>query len=111
MERYASNLEKLVEKRTMDCFLEKKRTEDLLYKLLPKYIICFLSKLNFLHPRSICTRLVQGQAVIAETFPSATIYFSDIVGFTDLASRTSPLQVINLESTMFILSNYTFYII
>ena len=95
----------------MDCFLEKKRTEDLLYKLLSKYIICFSSQLNYCHPRSIVTRLVQGQAVIAETFPSATIHFSDIVGFTDLASRTSPLQVINLESTMFILTNYTFYII
>ena len=50
MERYAGNLEKLVEKRTMDCFLEKKRTEDLLYKLLPKYINCFLSKHNFSPP-------------------------------------------------------------
>ena len=36
MEKYANNLEKIVEERTMDCFLEKKRTEDLLYKLLPK---------------------------------------------------------------------------
>merc|ERR1711892_1382251 len=51
MEKYANNLEKIVEERTMDCFLERKRTEDLLYKLLPK---------------SICTRLVHGQAVIAE---------------------------------------------
>ena len=112
MEKYASNLEKLVEERTLDRFLEKKRTEDLLYKLLPKYyVICFSSKLNYCQSRSICTRLEQGQAVIVETFPSATIHFSDIVGFTDLASRTSQLQVINLESTMFILSNYTFYLI
>ena len=101
MERYAGNLEKLVEKRTMDCFLEKKRTEDLLYKLLPKYINCF--RLNLISPPQIYfTRLVHGQAVIAETFPSATIYFSDIVGFTDLAARSSPLQVHNLQSTMFI---------
>ena len=93
MERYAGNLEKLVEKRTMDCFLEKKRTEDLLYKLLPKYMILFSSNLNVLHPRSIVTRLVQGQAVIAETFPSATIYFSDIVGFTAMSAQSSPLEV------------------
>jgi hypothetical protein len=106
MERYAGNLEKLVEKRTMDCFLEKKRTEDLLYKLLPKYMICFSSKLYFLHLRSICTRLVQGQAVIAETFPSATIYFSDIVGFTELAARSSPIQV--LICNKLCLSNITF---
>ena len=53
MERYASNLEKLVEERTMDCFLEKRRTEDLLYKLLPKYIILFSSKSHSFPPPQI----------------------------------------------------------
>ena len=60
MEQYANNLEALVEDRTMDYFLEKKKTEDLLHELLLK---------------SVCSRLVSGQAVIAETFQSATIYF------------------------------------
>jgi atrial natriuretic peptide receptor A len=36
MEQYANNLENLVEERTEDYFLEKNRTEDLLYQLLPK---------------------------------------------------------------------------
>jgi class 3 adenylate cyclase len=36
---------------------------------------------------------VSGQAVIAETFSSATIYFSDIVGFTAMSAQSSPLEV------------------
>ena len=36
MEQYANNLENLVEERTEDYFVEKKKTEDLLYELLPK---------------------------------------------------------------------------
>ena len=37
MEQYANNMVKLVEERTRDYFIEKKKTEDLLYELLPKY--------------------------------------------------------------------------
>ena len=49
--------------------------------------------LQLLSPRSVCNRLVSGQAVIAETFSSATIYFSDIVGFTAMSAQSSPLEV------------------
>ena len=95
MEQYANNLENLVEERTEDYFVEKKKTEDLLYELLPKYIFFWFIfwKLKSLSWRSVCNRLVSGQAVIAETFSSATIYFSDIVGFTAMSAQSSPLEV------------------
>ena len=41
MEQYANNLETLVEERTADYLEQKKRAEDLLYMMLPKYITCF----------------------------------------------------------------------
>lgn len=44
MEQYATNLEALVEERTADYLEEKRKAEDLLYQLLPKYVlVCSLS--------------------------------------------------------------------
>ena len=39
MEQYAYNLESLVEERTADYLEQKKRAEDLLYLMLPRWVI------------------------------------------------------------------------
>ena len=39
MEQYANNLEGLVEERTKAFLDEKRRSEELLYQVLPRYII------------------------------------------------------------------------
>lgn len=41
MEQYANNLESLVDERTQDYFEEKRKCEELLYQLLPKYEVDF----------------------------------------------------------------------
>ena len=38
MEEYTNGMESLVEEMTEDYFNEKKKTENLLYELLPKYV-------------------------------------------------------------------------
>lgn len=38
MEKYASNLEALVEERTDQLIEEKKKTEELLLQMLPRYV-------------------------------------------------------------------------
>lgn len=39
MEEYTNGMESLVEEMTEDYFNEKKKTENLLYELLPKYVL------------------------------------------------------------------------
>jgi len=56
--------------------------------------------LNIL-PASIVERMRQGEVAIADRFPEATILFSDLVGFTSLASRSSPGRIIEILNRLF----------
>jgi class 3 adenylate cyclase len=50
--------------------------------------------IDFCGCRSVARSLQLGLSVDPETFEEVSIYFSDIVGFTSLAARSSPLQVV-----------------
>ena len=52
-------------------------------------------------PESIATRLKHGENRIAESYPSTTIAFADIVGFTPWAQRTDPHRVVALLDDLF----------
>ena len=52
-------------------------------------------------PPAIAKRLRRGERRIAEAYPSATVVFADIVGFTPWAQRTSPEVVVDLLDGLF----------
>lgn len=86
LERYSTRLEEIVELRTKELEQEKQRSEDLLLKILPK---------------RISDQLKVGRYVRAEEFESVSIYFSDIVDFTAIASVMAIHEVVDFLSDLY----------
>ena len=52
-------------------------------------------------PASVSTRLRSGENPIADTYPSVTVLFADLVGFTPMASGMDASEVITMLSAVF----------
>lgn len=61
--------------------------------------------LNIL-PQPIADRLKQGHHTIVDNFAEATVLFADIVGFTGLAARVPPCQLVALLNEIFSTFDY-----
>ena len=49
LEKYANNLEEIVEQRTEELVAEKKKTDTLLYRMLPSYVELFNKPIDRKH--------------------------------------------------------------
>ncbi|XP_056441819.1 guanylate cyclase soluble subunit alpha-1 [Gadus chalcogrammus] len=65
---------------------EKKRTVDLLFTIFPG---------------TVAQELWQGHTVPAKKFDRVTMLFSDIVGFTAVCSRCTPMQVVTMLNELY----------
>ncbi|XP_055995313.1 atrial natriuretic peptide receptor 1-like [Ostrea edulis] len=88
LEKYANNLEDLVEERTVALNEEKEKTDLLLNRMLP---------------RLVAEKLKRGESVDPETFEAVTIFFSDIVGFTTIASKITAIDVVQFLNEIYTL--------
>ena len=75
-----------IKSKTQELMVEKRLTEKLLFQMLPK---------------KIATTLKERGEVSAEYFSEVSVLFSDIVNFTELGSRSSPLQIIDLLNDLY----------
>ncbi len=65
---------------------EHKRSEDLLFNILP---------------RSVADRLIEDHKNIADSFENVSVLFADIVGFTSMTSKISPENLVSMLNNIF----------
>nr|XP_010980728.2 guanylate cyclase soluble subunit beta-2-like [Camelus dromedarius] len=69
-----------------DLAIEKKKTEILLYAMLPEHV---------------ANQLEEGRKVAAGEFKTCTILFSNVVTFTNICAACEPIQIANMLNSMY----------
>jgi hypothetical protein len=66
--------------------IERKRADLLLCQMLP---------------REVAEALKLNKEVKAQQFDCVTVYFSDIVGFTEISARSSPMDIVQMLNSLY----------
>ncbi|MEM9538487.1 MAG: adenylate/guanylate cyclase domain-containing protein [Cyanobacteria bacterium P01_E01_bin.42] len=78
-------------------FIKRKQAEAALREQQEKSEMLLLNIL----PPSIADRLKEEPATIADSFEEVTVLFADLVGFTEMSARLSPIEVVEELNTIF----------
>ncbi|XP_033328040.1 uncharacterized protein LOC117221307 isoform X1 [Megalopta genalis] len=82
IQMYAANLAQ----KARELKQEKEKSDTLLFQMLPP---------------SVAQQLKHTQQVPAEYYEAVTVYFSDIVGFTEIAAENTPLEVVTFLNSIY----------
>ncbi|XP_031570337.1 soluble guanylate cyclase gcy-33-like [Actinia tenebrosa] len=82
IQKYAAKLEDI----TLNLKEEQKRTDNVLSAMFPK---------------SVAETLKRGEKVNSEYFDSVTVFFSDIVNFTNICACISPIEVTSMLNSIY----------
>lgn len=86
------SMEKCIADRTSKLMSVTAKMEDLLTAVLPP---------------QIASKLLNGETVAPELYENVTIFFSDIVGFTTISARSTPLEVMNFLNNIWVIFDQT----
>lgn len=78
-------------------FINRKKAEEALIREQEKTESLLLNIL----PESIAEQLKKQTDTIANSFDNVTVLFADLVGFTELSSQLSPIEVVEMLNTIF----------
>ena len=81
-------LYKRVLKEALDAF---EISNSILLKMLPEYVV---------------KNIIKNERIVPEVIDSVTVFMSDIVGFTEIASKVEPLKVAKLLNELYIVMDY-----
>ena len=84
--RDIQNCALIIADKTRELNAEQRRTESLVYQMLPKIV---------------AEQLKAKKDVKAEYFKNVTIFFSDIVGFSRISSKITPMEVVTLLNNIY----------
>ena len=88
LKKRMQQLRKELDQASVELAKEKKRTEDLLEGIFP---------------HDVAKKLIHRQPVPARFIEDVSILFSDIVGFTSIAAKSAPMDVVELLSNLYTL--------
>lgn len=65
------------------------------------FYIFNISKSFTFKNRTVAESLKRGERVEAESFDCVTIFFSDLVGFTELCAQSTPFEVVEMLNDLY----------
>jgi hypothetical protein len=94
MSKEALNYEKIRQEKTKadaDMQLERRMNQALLQQILPA---------------PVAKQLLSGKKVDPEQFEEVTIFFSDVVGFTNICAAVTPIEVVKMLNELYTVMDY-----